>query len=70
MIATGFAAVSLILAIMTGAMEDYAGLVSRSSIFSNIDSQVMQYRGHVHGYVFSETLWHDVDEFLASMRAA
>jgi methyl-accepting chemotaxis protein len=63
-IAAGFTAILLILAVssvlayvafsgVATVVDSYAGLVSRSAIYSNIDLKVTQYRGHVREYVFS-----------------
>jgi len=63
-VAIGFSVVLLILAVSSAiayfafgqaaaAVEDYAVLVTNSTIFRDIDRQVAQYRGHVREYVFS-----------------
>jgi hypothetical protein len=63
-IGAGFAVVLAILAIsstivwlafgrVTTAVDRYADLVSRSSIYRDVDRTVAQYRGHVREYVYS-----------------
>lgn len=62
-IAVGFAVVLLVLAAssaiayvafgrVAGAVEGYAGLVTDSAVYRDIDLQVTQYHGHVREYVF------------------
>jgi methyl-accepting chemotaxis protein len=63
-IAAGFAAVLIILAAssatayfafagVTAAVERYAGLVTNSNMYRDVDRAVTQYRGHVREYVYS-----------------